>query len=107
MTDDHPNDILESGKSSALSANNGASDAPVVDPNRFKRAGTPDDPDASQFLAYARQLLIPIIVTKSFIMYFGLNYSMYPGEGYGWGLAAAIIGGVCSFSYFIWSQYQK
>lgn len=76
-------------------------------PNRYERKGTPEDPDASQFMAYAKQLFIPIIVTKSFIMYFGLNYSMYPGEGYGYGLACAIGCGVASFSYFIWSQYRQ
>ena len=27
----------------------------------------------------------PTILTKILILYFGLNYSQYPGEGYGYG----------------------
>lgn len=35
--------------------------------------------------------LMPTLIGKSFILFFGLNYSQYPDEGYGWGLIAAIV----------------
>lgn len=65
------------------------------------------DPDLREFMAYARTLFMPLIVTKSFIMYFGLNYSMYPGEGYGYGLAASIIVSIANLSFFIWRQSRR
>jgi hypothetical protein len=33
---------------------------------------------------------MPMLVGKTGVMFFGLNYSQYPGEGYGYGLAASI-----------------
>lgn len=35
--------------------------------------------------------LMPTLIGKSFVLYFGLNYSSYPDEGYGYGLAGSII----------------
>lgn len=34
--------------------------------------------------------LMPTLFGKSLILYFGRNYSNYPGEGYGYGLILAI-----------------
>lgn len=34
--------------------------------------------------------IMPTLVGKTFVVYFGLNYSESPGEGYGYGLVAAI-----------------
>lgn len=45
-----------------------------------------------------------MLVTKSFMLYFGLNYAMYPGDGYGWGLAFTMAFTLGSFLYFIWSN---
>lgn len=64
----------------------------------------PNDPDLKQFLAFARTFILPLIVFKVFILYFGLNYSQYPGEGYGYGLAATLVLSALSFAYFLWSQ---
>ena len=36
------------------------------------------------------------------MLYFGLNYSQYPDEGYGYGLAAAMIFTLSTLGYFIW-----
>jgi len=33
----------------------------------------------------------PTIVNKVFMVYFGLQYANYPGDGYGYGLVATII----------------
>lgn len=65
------------------------------------------DPDKKQFLSYIRMLFVPTIFTKTLIMFFGLNYAMYPGEGYGYGLAVAICFSICTFSYFVWSQTRR
>lgn len=67
----------------------------------------PHDPDAKQFLAFARTLVLPLIVIKVILLYFGLNYSQYPDEGYGYGLAATIAFSLASFAYFLWSQTRK
>lgn len=66
-----------------------------------------NDPDLKEFMAYGRTFFIPLIVSKTFVMYFGLNYSMYPGEGYGYGLAGAITFTVCNMAYFIYSQSKR
>tara|TARA_B110001454_G_scaffold219189_1_gene251060 strand:+ start:1932 stop:2153 length:222 start_codon:yes stop_codon:yes gene_type:complete len=34
---------------------------------------------------------VPTIINKVFMVYFGLQYSNYPGEGYGYGLVATIL----------------
>ncbi len=46
--------------------------------------------------------LIPLIFTKSAILYFGINWGNYPGEGYGYGFFASVMFGVINFSYFLW-----
>ncbi len=39
---------------------------------------------------FIKSFLMPTIVGKTLVLYFGINYSMYPDEGYGYGLAASI-----------------
>ena len=34
---------------------------------------------------------MPTLIGKTGVMFFGLNYSQYPGEGYGYGLVASIL----------------
>lgn len=55
-------------------------------------------------IGYIRTFLVPMLVTKSFMLYFGLNYAMYPGEGYGWGLLASVSATLGSFAYFVWKN---
>ena len=62
------------------------------------------DPDLSQFLSFARTLLVPMFVWKVCMLYFGLNYSMYPGEGYGYGLVASISLSLAGFAFFLWKN---
>jgi hypothetical protein len=40
---------------------------------------------------FIKSFLMPMLVGKTGVMYFGLNYSQYPGEGYGYGLAASML----------------
>lgn len=56
-------------------------------------------PKISTFL---RIFFLPTIVIKAGIMFFGLNYSMYPGEGYGYGLIICICLTLMNFAYFLW-----
>ena len=51
---------------------------------------------------FARSFLMPTLIGKSFVLYFGINYSSYPGEGYGYGLIAAIVVTVGSLMAFAW-----
>ncbi len=46
--------------------------------------------------------LMPTLFGKSLVLYFGLNYSNYPGEGYGYGLIAAIAFTLTMVARFLW-----
>lgn len=46
--------------------------------------------------------LMPTLVGKTLVVYFGLNYSEFPGEGYGYGLVAAIIFTVGNLFRLVW-----
>ncbi|MES2965125.1 MAG: hypothetical protein V4760_14665 [Bdellovibrionota bacterium] len=65
------------------------------------------DPDAKEFFAFLRIALVPLMVTKVLILYFGIHYSMYPGEGYGYGLAFFCAFTVISCLVFIWKQVRR
>lgn len=51
---------------------------------------------------FIRSFLLPTLIGKSLVLYFGINYSLSPGEGYGYGLAAAIAFTLCSLCLFAW-----
>jgi hypothetical protein len=46
--------------------------------------------------------LMPMIVGKTFIFYFGIKYSAYPDEGYGYGLVVAILFTLTTIGRFLW-----
>ena len=48
--------------------------------------------------------LIPTLIGKVLILYFGSMYSAHPDEGYGYGLLAAVMFTVTSLSLFIWQN---
>ena len=48
--------------------------------------------------------LSPTLFGKVLILYFGLNYSSSPGEGYGIGLALSILFTISSLAAFLWSN---
>ena len=35
--------------------------------------------------------LMPTLIGKSFVLYFGIQYSNFPGEGYGYGLIISLL----------------
>lgn len=40
---------------------------------------------------FIRSFIFPVLIGKTGVMYFGLNYSQFPGEGYGYGLVACLL----------------
>jgi hypothetical protein len=46
--------------------------------------------------------LIPTLIGKAFVLYFGLNYTNYPGEGYGYGLIVALSFTIFMIGKFLW-----
>ncbi len=51
---------------------------------------------------FIRSFLFPAIVGKIAILYFGIHYALYPGEGYGYGLLGSILFTLTSLGLFIW-----
>lgn len=63
------------------------------------------DSDRKLF-SYLRVFLVPTLLLKGALLYFGLNYSQYPGEGYGWGLVVTVILSVLNVGIFLWKNWQ-
>ena len=51
---------------------------------------------------FLKVFLFPLLINKVFMLYFGLNYSNYPGEGYGYGLVATILFLFFTIGRFLW-----
>ena len=51
---------------------------------------------------FIRSFLMPTLFGKSLVLYFGINYSLHPDEGYGYGLIAAVVFTFCSLVAFGW-----
>ena len=56
----------------------------------------------NELIPYIRTFILPTLFLKIAILYFGLEYSSYPGEGYGWGLLAAVVASLVNFGFFLW-----
>lgn len=56
---------------------------------------------------FLRSFLMPTFIGKTLVLYFGLMFSNYPGEGYGYGLVAAIIFTVVSLMLFLWKYKDR
>jgi hypothetical protein len=56
--------------------------------------------------AYIRAFVVPTILIKMFMLYFGLNYAAYPDHGYGYGLLATVILSLANFSYFLYLNWD-
>jgi hypothetical protein len=57
--------------------------------------------------AYIRAFVVPTILIKVFMLYFGLNYAAYPERGYVYGLAATVILSLANFSYFLYLNWNE
>jgi hypothetical protein len=56
---------------------------------------------------FLKVLLVPMLINKLFMLYFGLNYSNRPGEGYGYGLAATIFFLFFTIGRFLWKYRNE
>ncbi len=63
--------------------------------------------DDEKFFAYLKAFLVPTLLLKVAIVYFGIHYSNEPGEGYGWGLLAAIALSLFNFAVFIYKNWNE
>ena len=64
----------------------------------------PEKPQASNAVMkdFLKVLVMPLLVNKFFMFYFGINYSNHPDQGYGYGLAATILFLFFTVGRFIW-----
>lgn len=61
------------------------------------------EPENKQVLKdFLKVFLLPTLVNKILMLYFGLRYSEFPGEGYGYGLAATVVILLITVGTFIW-----
>ena len=56
---------------------------------------------------FLKSFLMPTIVGKTLVLYFGIHYSMYPGEGYGYGLIGAIAFTLFGLFKFLWKYKDQ
>lgn len=56
-------------------------------------------------LNFVAAFVVPTILGKVLILYFGLNYAQHPGEGYGYGLAASVLFTVFMLSRFVYKYW--
>jgi hypothetical protein len=72
---------------------------PPKNPETKMQAESPVKFDLKDFVISS---LMPTLVGKSLVLYFGLHYSEEPGEGYGYGLIAAILLTLLMLGRFLW-----
>ena len=65
-------------------------------------ASEPQQTNQKDLKNFLIAFLMPTLIGKSLVVYFGLNYSEYPGEGYGYGLAASMCFTVTMLGRFLW-----
>ncbi|HND84420.1 MAG TPA: hypothetical protein PLU50_01380 [Pseudobdellovibrionaceae bacterium] len=75
--------------------------------NQDDKTNKPPVTDTEDLGAFLRAVLVPMIIMKAFILFFGINYALYPGEGYGYGLIVAIIVTLMNFAIFIWNRRNQ
>lgn len=52
--------------------------------------------------SFLQAFLLPTLVNKFFMMYFGLKYAEFPGRGYGYGLIATMLFLFFTIGRFLW-----
>lgn len=60
-----------------------------------------------EMFQFVRTFFVPTFVTKVALFYFGIHYSKYPGEGYGYGVLAAALATVLNLSYFAFIKERR
>lgn len=61
-----------------------------------------ESPYNKVLIDFVRTLILPMLFNKAFMLYFGLKYAEFPGEGYGYGLATTIFVLVFLLGKFLW-----
>ncbi len=56
---------------------------------------------------FIKSFLMPTLIGKTLVLYFGINYSLSPDEGYGYGLAAAIAFTVFGLLMLVWKYRNQ
>ena len=51
---------------------------------------------------FIKVFLVPTLINKAVLLYFGLQYAEYPGQGYGYGVIASILFLLFTCARFIW-----
>lgn len=51
---------------------------------------------------FLKVFIVPVLINKMFMLYFGLNYADNPDQGYGYGLAATILFLFFTVGRFLW-----
>ncbi|MCS6839078.1 MAG: hypothetical protein NZ480_09585 [Bdellovibrionaceae bacterium] len=54
------------------------------------------------FADFIKAFLLPTLVNKIFMLYFGLKYVEHPGEGYGFGLVITFLFLIFTLGRLIW-----
>lgn len=62
--------------------------------------------DDKKFFGYMKVFLVPTLVLKVGILYFGIHYSSEPDVGYGWGLVITIALSLFNFAFFIYKNWS-
>jgi hypothetical protein len=51
---------------------------------------------------FIKVLLVPLLINKAFMLYFGLQYAEHPGEGYGYGVVVTVLFLLFTVGRFVW-----
>lgn len=68
----------------------------------MNQVSPPKGPPSNVLKDFLRAFLLPTILNKFLLLYFGLNYAEHPGEGYGYGVIASILFLLFSIGRFLW-----
>lgn len=79
-----------------------SSDSPETKSAQSKLLESPTEPRQLKMGDLLTSFLLPTLFGKTLILYFGLNYSEHPGEGYGVGLALSILFTLTMLGRFVW-----
>ena len=67
----------------------------------------PQSSSSGRLIPYLRVFLLPTLLLKTLLFYFGIQYSKYPGEGYGWGMLIVVVISVVNISIFLWQTWDE
>lgn len=61
-----------------------------------------ENKNSKPLIDFLKVFLVPVVLNKAFMMYFGLQYAAHPGEGYGYGLFATVLFLIFTIARFLW-----